>query len=99
MSKYYIAGITKEDDGSGYSVYFPDVPNVCAGGENVGEAIENASDALYEALKGMLEDNQPIPKPSDMEKVKKGIREFNEKIGMPYPECIIYQPFQINHSD
>lgn len=30
MKTYYIAAIVPEEDGSGYSVYFPDVPNVCA---------------------------------------------------------------------
>jgi len=91
MRKYYIAGIFREEDGSGYSVYFPDVPNVCAGGENMSEAIENAADGLYEALRGMVEDNTAIPEPSGLEQVKKGIQEFHEKIGVAYPEDTIYQ--------
>lgn len=91
MRKYFIAGIFREEDGSGYSVYFPDVPNVCAGGENMSEAIENATDGLYEALRGMVEDNAEIPEPSDLEQAKQGVKEFHSKIGMPYPEDTIYQ--------
>lgn len=88
---YYIAGIIKEDDGSGFSVYFPDVPSVCASGDSVTEAIENATDGLYEALRGMAEDNTPLPPSSDLDTVKAGVRAFREKIQLPYPDDIIYQ--------
>ena len=64
MATYYIAGIVKEDDGSGYSVYFPDVPNVCASGTSIPEAVENASEGLYLALRGLAEDRQDAPTPS-----------------------------------
>ena len=67
MATYYIAGIVKEDDGSGYSVYFPDVPYVCASGTSIPEAVENASEGLYLALRGLAEDRQDAPTPSDME--------------------------------
>ena len=42
MEMFYIAGIVPEEDGSGYSVYFPDVPQVAAGGETVQEAMDGA---------------------------------------------------------
>lgn len=93
MSKYYIAGIFQEEDGSGYSVYFPDVPNVCAGGETMEEAIENASDGLQVALQGMADDNIAIPEPSNLANVKKCIQEFHSKIGMPCPAETVYQYF------
>lgn len=91
MRKYFIAGIFREEDGSGYSVYFPDVPNVCAGGETLSEAIENATDGLYEAMRGMLDDNMAIPEPSDLEKVKKGVQEWHAKIGVLCPKDAMYQ--------
>lgn len=91
MKNFYIAGIVREDDGSGYSVYFPDVPNVCAGGRTVPEAIENASDGLYVALRGMAEDRLEIPSPSDMETVRKKVREERALDNLPYPEDTIYQ--------
>ena len=91
MSRFYIAGIVKEDDGSGYSVYFPDVPNVCAGGSSVEEAIDNAIDSLYLGLRGLAEDNEDIPAPSNLEIVKKRVKEERELDDLPYPEDTIYQ--------
>lgn len=91
MSVYYIAGIVKEDDGSGYSVYFPDVPNVCASGSTVPDAVENATEGLYLALRGMAEDRQEIPVPSDMETVKMKVKEERALDKLPYPEDTIYQ--------
>lgn len=91
MKKYYIAGIMREEDGTGYSVYFPDVPNVCAGGSDLAEAIANAEDGLYEALRGLAEDNKPIPEPSGLQEAEKGLRAFHEKIGMAYPADTLYQ--------
>ena len=91
MNRFYIAGIVKEDDGSGYSVYFPDVPNVCASGSSVEEAIMNATDGLYVGLRGMAEDNEPFPEPSDLETVKIKVREERALDHLPYPEDTIYQ--------
>ena len=39
MKKYYIAAFVPEEDGSGYSVYFPDVPRCFTGGETLEEAV------------------------------------------------------------
>ena len=91
MKVFYIAGIVPEEDGSGYSVYFPDVPNVAAGGENVQEAITNATDGLYVALRGMAEQHQEIPTASDLETVKAKVRAEREGDGLPYPEDTLYQ--------
>ena len=91
MKAFYIAGIVREDDGSGYSVYFPDVPNVAAGGETVQEALTNAADGLYVALRGMAEQHQDIPAASDLETVKAKVRAEREEDGLPYPEDTLYQ--------
>lgn len=91
MNRFYIAGIVKEDDGSGYSVYFPDVPNVCASGSSVEEAIVNATDGLYLGLRGMAEDNEQIPEPSDLETIKIKVKEERALDNLPYPEDTIYQ--------
>lgn len=91
MRKYYIAGIVKEEDGSGYSVYFPDVPNVCAGGSSVEEAIDNAMDGLYVGLRGMAEDREAIPVPSDMETAKAKLRAARIMDDLPCPDDVIYQ--------
>ena len=91
MATYYIAGIVKEEDGSGYSVYFPDVPNVCASGTSIPEAVENASEGLYLALRGMAEDRLEAPAPSGLETVKAKVREIRELDDLPYPEDTVYQ--------
>lgn len=93
MSKYYIAGIVRENaaDGGGWSVYFPDVPQVAAGGETVEEAIHNATSGLYMALRGLAEQKSPIPDPSELHLVQEKVRAEREQDGLPYPEDTVYQ--------
>ena len=91
MKSYYIAGIVKEEDGSGYSVYFPDVPNVAAGGETVAEAITMAEEGLLSELQDMAGQNASIPEPSPLEKVKAKVREEREADGLPFPEDTLFQ--------
>jgi len=91
MKLFYIAGIVCEEDGSGYSVYFPDIPHVAAGGETVPEAVANAADGLYVALREMAEQNQEIPSPSSLEEVKAKVRKERQEDGLPYPEDTLYQ--------
>jgi len=93
MQSYYIAGIVKEDDGSGFSVYFPDIPNIAAGGATTEEAIKNATDALYVALRGIAEKNETIPVPSTLEEARRKVREEREADCLPYPEDTLYQYF------
>lgn len=91
MKAFYVAGIIREADGSGYSVYFPDVPNVAAGGQNILEAITNAEDGLCVALRAMAAQRQDIPQPSDIETVKEKVRAEREADGLPYPKDALYQ--------
>lgn len=91
MSCFYIAGIVPENDGGGYSVYFPDVPNAAAGGETVEEAITNAADGLYVALRGIAEQNAKIPSPSSLAEAAAKVQQEREKDGLPYPKDTLYQ--------
>ena len=93
MKKFYIAGIVPEiaKNGGGYSVYIPDVPQVAAGGENVAEAISNATAALYLALRGMTEQNAVIPEPSPLGDVQAKVRAERKQDGLPYPKETVYQ--------
>ena len=93
MKKFYIAGIVKEEDGSGYSVYFPDIPNMAIGGETVEEALENAADCLIYTLRSMAEQNATIPNPSSMEEVKRRVKEERELDGLSCPEDTLYHYF------
>lgn len=91
MTRYYIAGIIREDDGSGYSVYFPDVPNVAAGGESIEEALSNASNGLAVALRDLAERNAPIPDPSSLEEVRAKVRAEREADELPFPDDALFQ--------
>ena len=88
---YYLAGIIREADGSGYSVYFPDVPNVAAGGESVEEALGNAASGLAMALRDLAERNAPIPAPSSMEAARAKVRAERELDGLPFPDDALFQ--------
>jgi predicted RNase H-like HicB family nuclease len=93
MQKFYIAGIVPEsaETGGGYSVYFPDLPNVAAGGETIEEAIGNAADGLYLALRGIVERNGEIPVPSTLETVRERVKAEREQDELPCPEDTLYQ--------
>jgi len=93
MQTFYIAGIVPEsmESGGGYSVYFPDVPTVAAGGETVEEAISAAADGLYVALRGIAEQGGEIPVPSRLDAVRAGVKAEREQDDLPYPEGTLYQ--------
>jgi predicted RNase H-like HicB family nuclease len=90
MNRFYIAGIVPEQEG-GFSVYFPDVPNVAAGGETVEEAMENAASGLYLALRDIAESNGDVPEPSPMAKVRAAVAAERELDGLPCPDDTLYQ--------
>ena len=90
MATFYIAGFVPEEEG-GYSVYFPDVPNVAAGGETIEEAITNAASGLYLALKDLAERNADIPAPSSLPEVRERVRAERALDGLPCPEETLYQ--------
>lgn len=58
-----------EPSGSGYSVYFPDLPGCISYGNSYEEAQEEAADALGLHLYGMEKDGEPIPAPSKNPKI------------------------------
>lgn len=96
MKTFYIAGLVPEaaEDGGGWTVYFPDVPNVVAGGETVEEAICMAEEGLALALQDLVAKNAAIPTPSTLEAVKEKVRAERELDELPYPEGpegVVYQ--------
>jgi predicted RNase H-like HicB family nuclease len=64
----YIALIRKDPD-SDYSVNFPDFPGCITAGSTVDEAKDMAAEALALHIKGMVEDGDAVPKPSDLEAI------------------------------
>jgi predicted RNase H-like HicB family nuclease len=69
MSIYYPA-ILESGAEPGYSVFFPDLPGCTSAGDTQQEAAENAADALFLHLEGMLEDKLRLPAPSRLDDIK-----------------------------
>ena len=64
MRQVTYQGVFEPTAGSGFSVYFPDLPGCASYGDTLSEAQRNARDALALHLYGMEKDGEPIPTPS-----------------------------------
>jgi len=64
----YIAVVHK-DPKSDFGVSFPDFPGCITAGSSIDEAKDMAHDALDLHIKGMLEDGENIPAPSNLEDI------------------------------
>jgi predicted RNase H-like HicB family nuclease len=58
-----------EHSENGYSAFFPDLPGCASGGDDLEQAITNASEALALHLAGMVEDGEPLPKPTPFDQL------------------------------
>ncbi len=65
----YIALLSKDQD-SEYGVDFPDFPGCVTAGTSPEEARELALEALCLHIEGMIEDGEPIPPPSSVERIR-----------------------------
>ena len=93
MNKYYVAGFVpeREDDGGGYSVYFPDVPQCYTGGATLEEAMDMASDVLSMMLRTHMRDKRVVPPPSSLEQVREMVKQIRKEAELDYPENAVYQ--------
>ena len=64
----YPAILTADEDEGGFVVRFLDLPEAITQGENVEDAVGEASDCLDEAIANRMVMGLPIPKPSRIEK-------------------------------
>ncbi|MBM4329529.1 MAG: ribbon-helix-helix protein, CopG family [Deltaproteobacteria bacterium] len=64
----YIALLRKEK-GSNFGVDFPDFPGCITAGKTLEEAHKRASEALRFHIRGMMEDGEPLPEPSSLDKI------------------------------
>lgn len=64
MKNFYPAIIEKE--GNTYGVYFPDFNGCVSAGNTVPEIMQNAEEVLAFHIRGMQEDGDKIPLPSDL---------------------------------
>lgn len=65
----YPASFLPEDNGKGFHVRFPDLPEALTGGINLDDTKVQAADCLAEALAGRIRRGDAIPDPS---KIKRG---------------------------
>jgi len=63
MEKKYLICIEKAE-GSNYSAYVPDLPGCIACGDSLAETRCLIAEAIDLHIRGMIEDNEPIPDPT-----------------------------------
>lgn len=68
MAHYFAVFVPER--GGGWSVLFPDLPGCVTQGEDLGEAIENAVDALAGHVAVARDFGDPIPEPSTLEEIR-----------------------------
>ena len=70
MNLKYTTQITEiaVEDGGGYLIEIPLLKGCVSDGETIAEALENIKEAKEEWFKYMLENNLPIPEPTDVSK-------------------------------
>ncbi len=57
-------------DADGIAIEFPDLPGCLPCAKTTGDALQNAKEAMALHLWGMENDNDPIPEPSPIDKIK-----------------------------
>ena len=75
----YPASILPEENGKGYHVRFPDLPEALTGGDNLADALAQAADCLAEALAGRMVREDRISTPF---KPKRGQRLINVPLSL-----------------
>lgn len=61
---YQYLAMQEADPEGGYQITFPDVPEAITGGADEAEARANAAEALGLALRGILQEGRPLPRPA-----------------------------------
>jgi antitoxin HicB len=64
----YPASFLPEEDGSGFHVRFPDLPEALTGGASFEDTLVQAADCLAEAIAGRIARGDEIPVPSRMKR-------------------------------
>ncbi|MDR0247640.1 MAG: type II toxin-antitoxin system HicB family antitoxin [Burkholderiales bacterium] len=67
----YPIAIEPGDAKHDYGVVVPDLPGCFSAGATLDEAIQNANEAILLHIDGLLEDNEPVPVPSVVERYAK----------------------------
>ncbi len=91
MHTCHIAGIVREDDGSGYTVYFPDVPVVCASGTTPENGFLRGGEGLRLTLRDMVEQGKVVPVSCSMEEARDRVRTERALDALPFSEGTLFQ--------
>ena len=62
--------VIHKDPDSDYGVIVPDLPGCFSAGSTMEDAIDKAQEAILCHIEGLLDDNEPIPQPSSIEKYR-----------------------------
>ena len=82
----YPAILLKEEDGKGFYVRFPDLPEALTGGDDLADSLAQAADCLAEAIAGRISRGDKIPSPS---KLKRGQRSISVPLYLA-PKLALY---------
>lgn len=69
MAKLFYPAILEKEPESAYGVTFPDLPGCVSAGDTAEEALVNAHEALAGHIALMVQDDDPLPKPTSIEAV------------------------------
>ncbi|TAK56093.1 MAG: type II toxin-antitoxin system HicB family antitoxin [Gammaproteobacteria bacterium] len=71
----YPIAIETGDSRHAYGVVVPDLPGCFSAGDTLDDALTHAQEAILLHLEGLLDEGQPVPEPSDIERLRRK-REF-----------------------
>ena len=69
--------VIHKDRSSDYGVTVPDLPGCFSAGESIEDALANAREAIELHLEGLLDDGEPLPNVTPMERLPKR-REYRD---------------------
>lgn len=92
MATYYYAAFIPSE--TGYSIIVPDLPEVASQGETVQECMEMATEAVALVIEEYAKARKPMPKPSDLDKVKRKVEAEMASLEETLPDTTLFQLIQ-----
>jgi len=70
MAIRYYPAIIERGDEPGFGVFFPDLPGCVSAGDTIEMAARSAEEALSLHLRGIIEDGDPLPDPTPLDRIE-----------------------------
>lgn len=67
---YIYPAIFERNDDDSYTITFPDLPGCISEGKSLGNAMDMAKKALKQWIEYLLDENEIVPEPSNIKKIK-----------------------------